>query len=432
MKPPLLELLYVALLVVWLAAVSTFGFERLQKQELLVSASGTTINVLDFVHFYEAGQLTRSSETRQHVYDPRVQMEWQQNFLRPLKSEKVFYMQYVPFIFPLMVPLTLFSPEQAYLVWSAASVGACLMALFFLRALTGEDRRVAKLLSFAVAVLASLPGWIVVLEGQVGLFSLFLLSVYFWAFQRRRDLIGGICLALSSIKPHYAIFLAVPALAGRRWKLLLIAAVAEASLLCLAGFTIGWTNVFDYPQILLHAETTMDFAGVHADWEACIRALFSFFMTPKQALSASFVAMLLALAGSYYCWRKALSGSSKLLNWTMAMTVVVSLSFSPHTNLYDWAALSAAAWVTIPTLSILNLIRIPYVPERAWGLLLFVYPVLSWCIFVAVGSYFHDVRFSHLAVNLIHYTLLFCGLATLRKIMTTEPGTADHVLHQSQ
>lgn len=379
---------YMSVLLVWMVACVDYIADRFRHNELLVSGSGR-IHIVDFVHFYEAGCLTRDPNTWLKVYDPYVQYNWQKEFIKPRQSSEVFYLQYVPFLFPLTLPLSFLTAPQGFIVWECLSLAAGAAALLCLNKLCRPLSPKVKFVVFAVAALSSLPGWILITIGQTGLFSLFFLSAFYLFLQKRQDVRAGLALAFASFKPHYALFLALAALADRRWKLLIVATAAEVALLTLAGTTIGWPNVVGYIPILLRAETSADpfIAGVSADRECCMRAVFSVFMPQRQALPMSFLLMVAALIVALVIWIRAFRTRERFIiqDWALSLTVILSLVFSPHTNSYDWIALVCVAWLTLPAdhFGTDSALASSWA-YRIWSCLLVLYPVLSWLTFLCL------------------------------------------------
>lgn len=399
----------------WMLVTLSYIQDRYQHNTLLVSQAGRDLHITDFVIFYKAGCLTRDPLTRGHVYDPQVQLRWQNQFTQPLKSDQVLYNQYPPFVFPLLVPLAFFTASQAYLLWTICSLAVAALALWCLNILAPAPK--IRVLAFALAALASLPGFEIITLGDYGFFSLFFLSAFYLFLQKRCYAAAGCALALSSIKPHYAIFLAVPAIAARRWRLLLVAAMVEILLLALAGITIGWDNIFNYVPILMHAEGSSDctIAGVCGDRQGCVRALFSIFLPPMKALVASMTSMVAAWAAALWIALKTARHKRTVQDLTMALIVCLSLLFSPHTHVYDWIALVFIAWLSLPPAISSHSLAQPYRGiYKAWSLLLIGYPILSWLPYILAGGSPASVQLQVLTLFGLHGAI-FIGLVLLLK-----------------
>ena len=127
----------------------------------------------------------------------------------------------------------------------------------------------------------------------------------------------------------------MPSIAQKRWKLFMSAVVCECFLMMLSAQSIGWSNVVNYPAILFYAETTGDFIGVKPEMMISLRSILSFVLTPKAALSLSTSLMVAALACIFLVWKRTRMDNNDAFCWTMSLTTIAALVFSPHTHIYD-------------------------------------------------------------------------------------------------
>ena len=402
-------LFYTSLLVVWIAlSYSIFWQSEKSYKSLVVNTTGAAIQVADFVHFYEAGQLAANDATRFHVYEPGVQTSWMQNFLKPAETKQLFYLQYVPFLFPLMIPLSLLKPEIAFGVWIAASAAAIFLAVLSVCKQQGSSPLITA--AFLVGTFAAVPTWTSLVIGQLSGFLVLAIALYFYGMSKRLDVLSGCMLALSAAKPHYAIFAAIPALVQKRVKVIVCAAIAETALIVLAGTSIGWKNIIDYPSILSRSETSTEFAGLNPHLEVCIRGLLSTFFPQAIAFPASIVAWLIGVVAITWCWRKVPSAEVQLKPWAIALTVIGCLFLSPHTHLYDWTFLIIAAIVTLK-LNIKAESQQETPSQRqlqltfsVWRWMLWTYPALSWFI-LQTSNATHNQSTAFLLFTLLHCVL---------------------------
>lgn len=438
------DYLYVAVLVVWIVLSYSMLWGQISLHRALVSSDPTTrqIAIADFVHFYEAGQLAANNETRFHVFDPQVQDRWTQEFVKPNKLEKVFYLQYVPFIFPLMIPLAQLGAYPAFILWIVLSVAALAGGVLLLQKQCGATPGFTLVLLWAA--LCSVPCWNALIIGQLSCFLFLLFAVYIYALKRRRDVLAGCMLALSAAKPHYAIFAAIPALALKRTKVIVVAGIAELILMAAAAYDIGCKNIINYPAILSHSETAAEFAGLNPRQEACVRGLLSNVFSEPIAFALSIIFWLAALVSIGVIWMKLakrpqseqsqyLSSQPAMLMslpgfWAVAFTVIAGLALSPHTNLYDWtllllpcALLTHLGWTPWNSPELAALLE----PERAlaatWLTIVFFYPVLSWAMLL-LGNHTHSAAVAVLLISIVHYILLLLSAVILWRLLRTAPA----------
>jgi hypothetical protein len=370
------NLLYVAVLCIFLSGSYQLIAGLLAQKELFVSISNGHLAFSDFVLFYLAGKMTLSPDAH-NVYDPQTQLAWFNQLLAPWHLDKPFYFQDMPFVFPLMTPLAHLPMQNAFFVWLAVCIPFGLAALYLILSRETKLSRLQKL-AVLLGVLASFPALTNIRMGQQAWFLLAFECLYFCALFAKRDIAAGVALACTSFKPHYSLFFLIPALALKRWKLIASAAIFELGLCILAGITIGWQNVFSYPQILMHAESTKDFLGVASSKMISIRGITSLLLPQEIAVPLCFLVMILALVGSYFLWQK-LIAQKQDLKFATCLTVLLCLVASPHSHAYDLPLLAILA-ITLPTTDIMaaNKLKLNYL--RAWCLLLISYPLISWCL----------------------------------------------------
>jgi hypothetical protein len=387
-------MLAATILTLWLTTIYSPIVESLKQHTMLYSRSKRTLYVTDTVKFYEVGSLAANPATRLHVYDPAVQVAWARDFFGPGATRDRWYAEYVPFLFPLMIPFSRLPLESLSIVWTISSVLAGVLSLTVLAKLASIGR--LRWLLCLAALFASLPCWSSIVLGQITLFLLLTVSYFCWGFFCKDDFIGGIALALSAVKPHYALFLAIPAVAKKRWHLIAVAFVFEIFLLIAAVMSIGWGNVLGYPQTLMHSELLIP----APENEACVRGLLGLLLPPSLAFPSSVIAWMIGLALTVRLWITAREERS--MRWAMTLTIMLMLWFSPHTNLYDWTLLWASGMVTQP-------IREETGSMTLWHHLIACYPVLSWVVFVSAavaGSIFNSAS----SVNLLHFLLILLAL----------------------
>lgn len=370
------NLLYLAVLCIFLSMSYQLISDLLAQKQLFVSVSNGHLTFSDFVLFYLAGKMTLSADAH-NVYDPQTQLNWFNQLLAPWHLDKPFYFQDMPFVFPLMTPLAHLPMQDAYFVWLAICVPFGLASLYFVM---GRLTKLSRLQRLAVllGVLASFPALTNIRMGQQAWFLLGFECLYFWCLFAKRDIGAGVALACTSFKPHYSLFLVMPALAMQRWKVVAAAAIMELALCILAGATIGWQNIFSYPQILMHAESTKEFLGVESAKMVSIRGITSQLMPQEAAIPLSFLVMVIALIACFFFWQKTAKHN---LDQKLAacLTILLCLLASPHSHAYDLPMLAICA-ITLPTCDIMQANKLEPGSLRTWCVLLISYPLISWCL----------------------------------------------------
>jgi hypothetical protein len=370
---------YICFLVLWLAGSLLLLARIAAANELLVSFHDQTLVFSDFVNCYWSGQLTMSN-LRHEIYNATVQLDSFNRLIAPAHVDKVCVIQYPPMFFLFMAPMTVLPINLAFLAWCAVSIGLGIWGLSTILHDTGRYS-MRQIALFLLAVCVFLPAWMTIRMGQLAWWVVALAAAFCLAWKRRRDVICGAILAISTVKPQYTPFLALPVLGAQRWKVLIAAAFFEAVLLGACILIYGLDNVVGYPSFLMHAESSSVYAGVHPEKMVSLRGLLSSFLPQSVVLPVSFVALAASLS-LLWVWHAASKGDKQLLPWAMGLTVVFALVVNPHVHFYDCLLLSVAAGLTLPTVNLFAAVKLQPVSLRVWTSLLLLYPILSCGLFV--------------------------------------------------
>lgn len=380
-------LLYLLLLVFWnIAIYSLLAYFETSHWPLC----------WDFIHFYQCGAMTLSPD-RLLVYDPAAQLDWTNKLISPAHVDELWFVQYVPFVFPLMMPFALLPLKTSYLVFCLVSTAVGLLPLVLI--LKKRAWTALAVFGMALAALACYPGWQSIWWGQLAWFYLCLIGFYFISLKKKSDTSSGILLALLSVKPQYIFYLAVPAFASGRLKIIAWAACTEILLLLLAGFSIGWDNVIHYPQTLLFAEKQGGQMQVNAANMVSIRGPLSLILPHTAVLGLSFTLNLAVLPLIWVTWRRAFSDpNSNMMNLAMAITLPAALVLSAHSHAYDCLFLLLSAALILPGFRLqavfdpassgIQLRKQDGISAIAYRFLmgsLYFYPIISWILFLTLN-----------------------------------------------
>jgi hypothetical protein len=391
-----------------------------KPEDLFSSIDGQgVVSISDFLHYYQAATITLSDQ-RHLVYDPAVQMACMNRLISPRHIDTVFYFQCLPYTCPIVAPLALLSKEIAYLVWVTLSVLCGCAGVFFINKLRPQPEQFDKidLGLILLGVMTSAPSIITFKLGQSSWFLVGLYSFFFWALRRQRPVFAGALLAISTFKPQYAVLMAMPLLGLKQWRALAACVAVEVAQLVLAGLTIGWENVWGYPQILVRAETDPNLIGVFPEQMVSLRNLLSVFGNQRLTLGINTLCLLAAAVFAFFLWRKiglhlatattddGRARADLLFNWGACLTLTLALLLSPHTHVYDLVVLACVAVLSLPTWSAFKNAKAMSAAEVVWSLLLVTFPVSSWVFFATPLSFNHK--------SLACLLLLLSGFGILR------------------
>ncbi|MBS1993889.1 MAG: DUF2029 domain-containing protein [Cyanobacteria bacterium SZAS LIN-3] len=197
----------------------------------------------------------------------------------------------------------------------------------------------------AFALLGTVPVFITAMLGQMSCYLFLFVSAYFYCLYRGKDLSAGLLLALTSFKPHYALFWAVPALGQRKWKVLGVTALAELALLVLAALVLGWQTVANYPAAILRGDSLSSNSEA-AILMICLRGLLMSFTGSSWVYPLTTALMAAGWLMTLFLWIKQASNKADQGNnfhLLAAATVILCLFTSVHTYVYDGLLLVAPA-----------------------------------------------------------------------------------------
>jgi Glycosyltransferase family 87 len=416
---------FLAIAVCAVVALSAYG-DIFANQRFNKMRAENPIYFFDFSKYYICGKMA-ASEDRLNVYDAAVQGRYLVQYGGVDKSRPVEYIQYPPIDFPLMLPLAKLEISKAFNLFFLGSLTLAFLATIMLSgselsASPESDKlkgkaRIKRIAFLWLAIAGSLPLFRAFSLGQTSLFTMAMVAVYFAGLLGSSQLLAGMALALTAIKPQYTIFLVIPALACRRTKLLLTAFCTEFVLVALAASTIGIKNILDYPQIVLHADQSQKLAGVFAAQMVNWRALLCTMMNEQAAMKTSSALCLAALAALAWLWWRLMpknddQSQKPALEKLLVLTILTCLTTSPHTHLYDCLLLAVAALINTPFSLAKAISNQSDSAQRLLSVMLLLYPAMGW---VLIYWPFGPEAKATLPFAVINVVMLILSLITVLK-----------------
>ena len=207
--------LAVATLLVCAAIAAQLMFEIAQW---LYALRSPNLIYQDFLSMYSAGRIARSLAFGQ-LYDLASQQQFQIGVIgKPYGVlGGVLPFMHPPFLIPLLAAVCDADYVASYARWSAVLAGAATGCAYFAGRLC-RDRGWARGPVFVITASSAVffPISQSIGRGQDSAFVLLGVIVWAWAMVQKRDRLAGAALALVMLRPHIAIFLAVPLLLVRR------------------------------------------------------------------------------------------------------------------------------------------------------------------------------------------------------------------------
>ncbi len=297
--------------------------------------------ISDFVNVYNAAILTRQCLTSPvNIYDRQVQSQSVEKLVAPIKPELPFYLQYPPYFFVIVSPLSLFPLPEAWLAWSAAGLALIVSSLPFLgtSTLTGGFSR----FFFFVSLFAAFPTWLTFELGQTTFLILPALAAFFHLAAGGRYFAAGLATAIILIKLQYAPVVVAVGLILGRFKYLGGCLAGGAALLALSVAMLGPANVLNYPHALLSGETSQAVSGVSAPEMQNLRGFLCLVTGSDGSIVryVSFAAMLICAIFTAWLWSAHLAhlkgGNGSVFKVLSSVSVLLMLAFSAHTHVQDY------------------------------------------------------------------------------------------------
>jgi hypothetical protein len=363
--------------------------------------------VSDFVNVYNgavlAGRCLRGVATE--IYDIKVQNDSVKALIAPVVPESPFFLQYPPYFFTLVLPLSLFPMPLAWFCWNVTGAGLFAFSLLKLgkalssdRLRQGEDAALepppakpagrqprADRTAFHVLVLAfcSYPAWLSVELGQTSFFLAAAAAFMLYFLIRKKYMPAGIVSGIIMIKLQYYPFFFLIGLARGGTRFLLGALFSLAALLAVSAGVLGTGNILQYPHALLSGETGQAVSGVSSFMMQNLRGELVLICGGENPLLLKSVlaVFVICLSGvAWLCFQLVRRQSTNSLACVSALSIMIALLASPHTHTQDYLLLSVAGLLFWNLLASEKSDWHPLSQTLSSNLLIFFSPV-SWLLF---------------------------------------------------
>ncbi len=314
-------------------------------QQMITSRSERTGT--DFIAFYAAGRVAQA-DGADRVYRPELQQAVQQEQVGfDLAPGQVLLYNHMPYLIPVLAVLVSGNYVASFVRWAILmlivyAISAGVIARLFSR--RGFQRNDIALL--AAGMLTFFPLFVSILNGQDT--AILFLGTCLWlaGLLLERDPLAGLGLALTTIRPNLAIFLAVPFL-FRRQRVFLWFCLGAAAFSLVSLLVLGFGGVRSYIDVLL--------ATAGGSWygmkESAMLNLTGLLIRALPWLDVSLVhwiawgAYFLGMAGLCVVWVR----SKRIAERQIGLAVVLAVFTVPHLHYHDLTLL------IIPLLAVLLL-----------------------------------------------------------------------------
>jgi Glycosyltransferase family 87 len=295
----------------------------------------------DFFYYFCVSKLVAQGRGS-HVYDPRALGLLERSLAHPVRVPGGLIPNvYPPFFAVALAPLANLPYSLAYVVWLLLNCILLGWSVFYLEQYAHFGRRGRAI--FRLATFVSLPVIVGLLLGQVTFILLALLCSTFFAANSRMDRLAGVSLALTLIKPQYALPFLLIFVLHRRHQALIAFMATACALFVVPNLVLGWSADQAYIEALLHATR---WGGEVGGFSPRVNRSFSGFTQLLMPTPASRVANavldVLALGAVIVTTVR-----TRELDLPFGLALVVALLASQHVLLHDLTLLiipAAIAW----------------------------------------------------------------------------------------
>jgi len=305
----------------------------------------------------------------------------------------------VAFAYPLYTiylffPLSLIPAyPQAQALWQAILEFALLLAVFFTFRLYRWQPKPWLLVVTCFWSILFYPGARSIILGQFAIVVFAFVALALWAIKGGRDILAGLCLALSTIKPQMVflliLLLLLWAVYHRRWRLVGSFAISM-TVLVLSSWLLVPTWIADF-------FTWMSRYPSYTAIGSPIWTLTHYFF-PQLGTPVEVVISLLVLGHLLYTWRGAVDGSWPEFDWVVAMTLIVTNLIALRTATTNYVVLLMPIFIVFKTLDQRF--------QRRGAILIALIELLLlvgfWVLFAATvaGNYEHPIMYLLLPIGL--------------------------------
>jgi hypothetical protein len=414
----LLAFAYVCFLSCLVLGYLFFSSRLLLSGTYFFGQDAGSIHFSDFLFFYREAKLVTSEYARQ-IYDPAVQLAEFNRIISPLTISQDPVDQRTPLTYLIMAPLAYLSLCGAMVAWTLFSMAIGVAGLFLVNKKFNQ-LSTSTFLLFLLSFAASFPSWWSLHMGQMGWFLLFLICICAWSWKSERPLITGLALAFLTVKPHYAIFFGIPAIALFRWKVLSSGFLFTIVAYGICALVVGFQNVVNYPAIVYRFDAAADLFGVNPVSMVSIRAPLSMLFEQQIALRVNTICMLSGLVFVGWLWYRSKLNPAKLTPWAFALSTVYCLTLSPHSHPYDLTLLALPALLTLNSLDISKALTAGSSGERVWKVTFILYPLLSFGAFIYWNIILSNAQNQPSPLFYVNVILLLSGTAHYLAMLSGE------------
>lgn len=270
---PLLKKIWFAYfsgLLIWMVLTYGHTVKAYSEEKLFAYVQDGMTYTADFILYYNNGILSWEAwKNKIDIYDAHLQNEYLQKLVPHVKLDKIFYSQYPPYLFAIMLPLPFLPMKTVWVIWELAGIAFIVFSVYHIlkTTLKGTFTRAFTY----VAVFASFPGWLCFRLGQVALMLYPAIMFYWISLDQKKwfraGVLGGFCL----LKLQYMPIMFLTGLFLGGWRFFAGYTVMGLFYLGLTIGVLGIENLLRYPAALKFGEISGEVTGVAPESQQNLR-----------------------------------------------------------------------------------------------------------------------------------------------------------------
>jgi glycosyl transferase family 87 len=309
---------------------------------LLASYTGIWIRMIndpvertgsDFIHFYSAGRIAQRHGTA-HVYNLALQHEFEEEQVGfRFSQQQVLPYNHLPFLIPILQITVGADYVSSFYRWVLIMmliyvVGITLFGHIFKQARIEQG----SVLIAAMGSLLFLPFFFSLMNGQDTAFLFLGTAVWVYGLISGKQMISGVGLSLTTVRPHIALILSLPMLFYNR-KVFLGFILGSGILAMVSFLILGTQGTREFIDILLLSATGEGY-GVKPEAMFNMIGLLTRILpglTTDTIRLIGWIVYGITIIGLCILWGK----NKNLQNGRIGLTVTLALFVAPHLNFHD-------------------------------------------------------------------------------------------------
>ncbi|NQU31564.1 MAG: DUF2029 domain-containing protein [Anaerolineae bacterium] len=321
-------------IIFWTGAISLLLVYIILWAEMIASPSERTGT--DFIAFYSAGRIAQERGSSK-VYDIDLQQEVQENLLgfSIIDNQPLLY-NHLPFLIPLLKLIMQESYTLSFSIWLLIQITIYGVSFYILAQLFPENWTQNNRGKIITSGALFFPVFVSLLLGQDTAFLFLGISLFFYGILRQKDFLAGGGLALTLVRPHLTLALALPVMIKNKKAFSYFVGLGAALALLSFGI-LGIEGTQDFIRILTISGEGTWYGMKEASMINLIGLMsrtFSF-LGPSLIQTIGWVLYFISIVILFFFWTFTAKETSSLLG----LSVIFSLFFAPHLHYHDLSLL---------------------------------------------------------------------------------------------